>query len=56
MSGKRKKGKLPTPKATRASRGQDVHLVGTSSDRKVTEAKKPFKLSRFENIRSKGLY
>ena len=50
MVGQTKKGRLPQPKATKASRGQDIRLEGTSQAPRMSREKQVFKMKKFQNI------
>jgi hypothetical protein len=45
-----KKGRLPNPNATKASRGQDIRLEGTSTGLRMPSEKRLFKMKKFQNV------
>jgi len=56
MKGLQKKGKLPLPKATNCSRGMDVRTLGCTGEPKPAPSETKWKLKKFQNVPSKGVY
>lgn len=50
FQGIQKKGRLPMPRATKASRGQDVTRDGCTTNQRVEKAPSTFKMRKFENV------
>jgi hypothetical protein len=52
--GMQQRGRLPAPRGTKASRGQDVRTEGTSGQAKAPTTKaQPFKMKKFANMESR---